>query len=510
MKAPGQRRISRRQLLQAGMAAGLGVAGLSAAACSEDEEQASRAVGTVAATAGGPVHQELVPTSDDIFATVEEIVAQGIRRPAYPADQWAEQFCLNRFRDLGLENARLEPVDVTYWEPRRWSLTTWSDADGPASGRDVPCFPLPHSAPAPQGLDGRIELFDPQSPGAAAGNVALFDAAIGHLPYDGIAGLASGTYDPEGTLRGYVQTLPFAAGGQDVMDPVVAAGARALVGSLSGFPGDSHEYYVPYHGVIQPIPGVWISGSEGAALREMMAAGPMRARVTVESDIHAATSNNVIGELAGADDELVIIGSHHDGPWTSGVEDASGIALVLAQAEYWSRLTAEERPHRMIFLLNAGHMVGAAGRRAFIAAHEVDMPRTVLEVHLEHAAREFIEKDGKPAATGQPEPRWWFTTRIPQLESTVLKAIEAEKLTRSLVLPPNAFGPNPPTDGGGFNAIGVPLVSFLAAPFYLFDSTDTLDKVDREGLTPITRATIRIVESMRGETAKSMRDAVKT
>ena len=84
MEAPGQRRISRRQLLQAGMAAGLGVAGLSAAACSEDEEQASRAVGTVAATAGGPVHQELVPTSDDIFATVEEIVAQGIRRPAYP------------------------------------------------------------------------------------------------------------------------------------------------------------------------------------------------------------------------------------------------------------------------------------------------------------------------------------------------------------------------------------------------------------------------------------------
>ena len=65
------------------------------------------------------MRQELVPTNDDIFAVVDEIVAQGIRRPAYPADQWAEQFCLQRFRDLGLENVRLEPVDVTYWEPRK-------------------------------------------------------------------------------------------------------------------------------------------------------------------------------------------------------------------------------------------------------------------------------------------------------------------------------------------------------------------------------------------------------
>ena len=55
----------------------------------------------------------------------------------------------------------------------------------------------------------------------------------------------------------------------------------------------------------------------------------------------------------------------------------------------------------------------------------------------------------------------------------------------------------------------MPAVSFLAAPFYLFDSQDTLDKVDRDNLAAITRAVIRIVESTRGETAKSMRDAVK-
>lgn len=493
------------------MAAGLGIAGLSAAACTEKAEKASEPTGTPLVPTGGPVRQELVPSNDDLFASIEEIVAKGVRRPAYPADLWTEQYCLQRFRDLGLENVRAEPLEVVYWEPRNWSLTVWSDAAGPSSGRDVPCFPLPHSAPTPQGfegLNGRMAAFGAQSPEAARNSIALYDAAIGHLPYDGIAALATGTYDPEGTLRGLLRTLPFAAGGQNVMDPVVAAGARAFVGTLSGYPGDSHEYYVPYRGVLQSIPGVWISGSEGARLAEMIAAGPVSAHLVVDSDIHAATSNNVIGELPGADDELVIVGSHHDGPWASAVEDASGVALVLAQAAYWSRVPQDERPHRMLFLLDAGHMVGSAGRNAFISNHEADMPRTVLEVHLEHAALEYVERDGKLVATGRPEPRWWFTSRIPQLETTVLEAITAEKLTRSLVLPPNAFGSNPPSDGSGFNAAGVPQVSFLAAPFYLFDSMDTLDKVDRDNLAPITRAAIRIIESTRGQTAKSMRDAV--
>jgi hypothetical protein len=216
-----------------------------------------------------------------------------------------------------------------------------------------------------------------------------------------------------------------------------------------------------------------------------------------------------VGELPGADDELVIIGSHHDGPWSSAVEDASGIALVLAQAEYWSRLPHQGRPHRLVFRLNSGHMAGSAGGRAFVEAHRAELERTVLGVHLEHAAKECVEDDGRLRPTGHPEARWWFTSRIPSLESAVRAAIEAEDLRRSLVLPPTAFGAQPPTDGGNFHLAGVPIVNFLAAPFYLFDSQDTLDKVDREHLAAITRAAVRIVESTREATARSMREGIR-
>ena len=254
-----------------------------------------------------------------------------------------------------------------------------------------------------------------------------------------------------------------------------------------------------------PIPGVWVSGSDGWRLREALAAGTAHVRLRVDTLREQVTSYNIVGELPGADDELVIIGSHHDGPWSSAVEDASGMALVLAQAAYWSRVPRHERPHRLVFLLNAGHMAGGAGAAAFVAAHRADMARVVLEVHLEHAANEFVEQDGALMPTGQPEARWWFTSRIGRLEAAVRAAIEAEDLRRSLVLPPEVFGPRPTTDGGEFYVAGIPIVNYLTAPFYLFDAADTMDKIHRPSLTPVTRAAIRIVESTQACSATAMR-----
>jgi hypothetical protein len=239
----------------------------------------------------------------------------------------------------------------------------------------------------------------------------------------------------------------------------------------------------------------------------MIAKEPTRVRLDVEAQRETITTYNIVGELPGADDDTVIIGSHHDGPWASAVEDGSGIALVLAQAAYWARVPQAERPHRLLFLLNAGHMAGGAGTRAFIAAHRAELSRVVLELHLEHTANECAEQDGVVRPTGEPEARWWFTTRGARLESAVRAAIESERLTRSIILPPDAFGAHPTTDGGFFHLEGVPLVNFLTAPFYLFDAMDTLDKIHRPSLVPVTRAAIRIVESTAGVSAKAMRES---
>jgi hypothetical protein len=160
----------------------------------------------------------------------------------------------------------------------------------------------------------------------------------------------------------------------------------------------------------------------------------------------------------------------------------------------------------MVFLLHGGHMSGGAGLHGYIEAHRPELERVVLELHLEHAAREFGESlGGGVAPTGQPVPRWWFTSRIPRLETAVYDAVVAENLKRSMVLIPDAFGAEPPTDGGFYHHEGVPIVNFLTAPYYLFDAIDTLDKIDKKNLVPLTRAAIRIIEATRGVTAAQMR-----
>jgi Peptidase family M28 len=496
---------SRRQFLaRTSAAAGalaLGTTGWTAAGAS---------VGQGASGSSAPVGGGL-PTESQIYGWIKEVFNQGIRRPGYPADIWAEQFCLGKFEHFGLERVRLEPITVDRWEPQRWSLDVMRSG---APTVRLDSFPVPFSPPV-DGLEVELAGYNAALPSVVAGKASLYDEVLLRIPANFLLLQGSAPpqplgrfHDPRGSLL-LPHTLPFGPDFQAVLEPSANAGAVAFVGSLTGYPGDSYQYYVPYWGGTGPIPGVWISGSSGAWLRTQMASGTVRIRLTVESTNEPFESHNVVGELPGGpgghDEEMVIIGSHHDGPWSSAVEDGSGISLVLAQAAYWSARRPEDRPHRLVFLLHGGHMSGGAGLHGFIEAHRDELQRVVLELHLEHAAREFDVGLNGVAPTGRPVPRWWFTSRIARLEQAVYQALVAENLERSMILAPDAFGEQPPTDGGFYHREGVPIVNFLTAPFYLFDAMDTLDKIDRSNLVPLSRAAIRIIEATRGVTAAQMR-----
>lgn len=164
-------------------------------------------------------------------------------------------------------------------------------------------------------------------------------------------------------------------------------------------------------------------GSDGEWLDEQLAVGPVRIRLTIESTAEPFVSHNVVGELPGADDDVVMIGSHHDGPWASAVEDGSGIALVLAQAAFWGAQPTDRRPHRSVFVVQAGHMCGSAGQDTYIDAHRDELDRVVLEVHLEHAALDVEKRAGEFVPVDRCTPRWFFTSRIDRLERDVFAAI---------------------------------------------------------------------------------------
>ena len=56
-----------------------------------------------------------VPDTDWIMGHIREVFDHGIRRPGYPADEWAEQYIHDQFVRLGLEKVRLEQVATPLW-----------------------------------------------------------------------------------------------------------------------------------------------------------------------------------------------------------------------------------------------------------------------------------------------------------------------------------------------------------------------------------------------------------
>lgn len=448
-------------------------------------------------------------SSGEMMRWVERVVSFGVRRPGYPGDTSAEQFVIDQFRALGLEAVRFEPVESVYWEDHAGVL----EVEAPGASA-VTCFPVPLSEPTV--VRAPLVRWDPARRDEMAGKVVLYDLAFASAPDefpvwarrqravvtdpDPADPAASGwAYDPEGTFAEGRHRLPFPPEIQNTMEPAIAAGAAGFVGVLRGYPGGC-QYYVPYDGVFRSIPGVYVDGADGDRLAALAEGGECVVRLEVAATRGTTPTRNVVGELAGADDEWVVIGTHHDAPWASAVEDATGIAMLLGQAAAWASVPAAERPHHVVFVATAAHMAHAAGTRAFIERHRDAIDRTVLEVHLEHAALE------EPA--GRVTPRWWFTTESPRLERAVWDAVRTHGLDRSLLLTPDALAPFPTTDGGFFHVAGVPLVNYLAAPWYLFDPADTMDKVDERTLAAVTRAVVDIVASTRGVSAAQMRASV--
>lgn len=441
-----------------------------------------------------------LPSAEEMLEWIEAIVGQGIRRPGYPADTWTEGWITDKLRAAGVTDVRAEPVPLDSWWPRSATVQVQrTDSESPAV--EFHGCALPYTA-ATAGLTA--PLIRPGDPGSA-GAIVVDELALQEIPQHLLRDAATGHYDPGGEFDTLTQIVPLGPLGPEVLEPALAAGAAGFIGALTGMPWETRDYYLPYDAVHRPLPALWLSPRDSASLLALMDSGPCTATIRVDAEIRPVTSANIVGRLSGASGHTVIVASHHDGPWASAVEDATGIAMVLAAATYFAALPIEQRPHDLVFLLTAGHMAGAAGTRAFIADHPAMLTDTVLQLHLEHAALRCEPVDGRLIPTGAPEVRWWFTTPAAELEKLVGTAISREGLHRSLILKPDTFTPMPPTDGAFFHPEGVPLVHFLSAPMYLFDSCDTLDKVDRGALVPLTRAAIRIIEGTRDRTPGSFR-----
>ena len=73
-----------------------------------------------------------VPDSDIIYEWLTELCSTPHRRPGTPEGKRAENWVANKFKQIGLQDIKLDPVPIRVWEAQQWSLTI--------EGQNIPSF----------------------------------------------------------------------------------------------------------------------------------------------------------------------------------------------------------------------------------------------------------------------------------------------------------------------------------------------------------------------------------
>ena len=446
--------------------------------------------------------------SHDLASMKRWIAAQtdlGPRRPGSPAGYRQENQLAEGLTSFGFSKVRKEPIPLTYWDTTESELSV----SGPEGTRQLDCFPVPYSAftseTSPDGpLTGRLVWGE--QPGWRwadwKGAIVVAEIRFPMLSGKSLRKLAFDFVDHDDSLPGILHPATWVRLGWHLYLRAVAKGASGYIGILTDQPGGTCRMFAPYGFrekdiLDKPLPGVWVSRKDGPFLKSLAQSGRGSGRLVSLGIRQESVSHNVVAELPGESEEAMVLTCHHDSPFRSPVEDASGVAAVLSIAEHMARTRPLKR--RLIVLLTAGHFYGSIGTRTFIEQHKDDLLKDVVfALSIEHIAKEAQEDaSGKLVPTGKSEPAGIFTSFNEVLRSSVLREARAFGLDRCMLLPAEGpLGNYPPTDGGDWYAANIPIVNYISNPVYLLTEDDDDPWVDEENLPRVAGAFSALLTSL--------------
>lgn len=462
-----------------------------------------------------------VPSTEAIFGTVKDLVDIGPRRTGTPEGKAAADYVQRRLEAYGITTHQ-EHTTSYAWDPQRWGLKV--------EGETIDAFPSWHSFTAEPGWTGHFstgpggrtaELVDVGDGGAldiarrnVRGKIAVFNLRF-QVPLAGMAMASSFIYDPRLTLLrdpvALKQGNPFMTNYNETVKQLRDGGAAGFIGVLTDY-FDSNEYLNEYHGRARAsMPGVWVTRAQGARIRGLARAGGGKATatITLEGRRAEAQTNTVVGILPGQSTDTIMIQSHHDSLSPGAVEDASGTAEVIALAEAFAALPLSERKKTLMFTTFDSHFTGYHAHGAFrdkwLRSGTAPL-KIVGNVTIEHIGLQGVTRQGKLTMSTLPEPRGVFAIGSYRLKRSVERAIVRNRLERTAILTVDNLGM--PTDASFLTAKpenGIPVVSFISGPSYLYDMADTLDKVAVKELRPVAKAFTEVVDGMDDMTPLQMR-----
>jgi hypothetical protein len=273
-------------------------------------------------------------------------------------------------------------------------------------------------------------------------------------------------------------------------------GAAAVVLNIA-IPGNVTLQESPSPSSAKGLPTFTMGSDDGAALRTLMEKGPVKVHAEYTLEMRPGlTDSSVWGTLPGKTDEDIIVMAHHDAVFEGAEDNASGMAVMLALAEYYAKIPQDQRRRTIKFVTTAGHHNGSFGTAWMHENRSTFLAKTALMLNAEHVSSTQLYVFGLGPVppvlreSDNIDARRWFVNGSDKLASIALNAWKEFGVTMY-----DKMDATPPGDMAHVGA-DAPSVGFIESSYWYHTDMDTPEHVPNPGLEAAARSSAKIIDEV--------------
>jgi hypothetical protein len=242
------------------------------------------------------------------------------------------------------------------------------------------------------------------------------------------------------------------------------------------------------------VPVFSLGSNDTTQLRELMEAGPVKIHLQLTTETKSGLKEHgVWGILPGATDEDIIVQAHHDSVFYGSLDNASGMAVMIGMAEYFSKIPKAQRRRTIRFESSVHH----PGNVASIWLHEnraTELAKTALSINCEHVAAVQTNwnryEGGQLLRTTNNVARRWWVGGSPKLADIVLNAFQMFGLGINETMDTSAPGTM------SNHSLDVPSMQIIESAIYYHTDHDTPDFIPAAALESVARAFSKVIDDV--------------
>lgn len=387
------------------------------------------------------------------------------------ADAESARWMAERFRQIGLENVRLQPFDVPETIlPKSWSALAEKDGKSYSLSSALPIGKLIETAP--------------QGTSAEAVYVGLGEAA--DFAGRDVAGKAVFIFAVPTPSSFFSSTDMNGA-----VERADKAGAAAIFVSF-GLPGNISAKMLLRS---ERSPLFVIGQDDGNQVRSMIEAGgraPLISYALKTEKRRDLKTSQVWGVLPGQTDENIYVLAHRDGYFEGALDNGSGVATMLGLAEFFAGVPKAARRRTIVFLGTPGHHDPRFLGTGWLHENRAEVfAKTALLINAEHTAYvDAVNFMGELRKSNAIPAFNWHVGGSGLL--TEISTSAFRKFGVPLMALPDKYAPGEV----GRISQDAPMVQIISGAWPYHSSADVAENIPPSGLEASTRAFAKIIDEV--------------